>query len=277
MSAPPEPPTGVTRAQVPFEGVRAATRRLLETIDDLTDEQARRGTLVPDWTRAEVLTHLARNAEGLCRMAEAAERGEVAAQYPGGAAQRAADIARGHDTGAAALRTDVRRASDHLMEVWSRLPAEAWNRSGDVIDGTRTIAHTVWSRWREVEIHHLDLDLGYAPADWPVAFVQRALPERLSMLTRGDAAVDAGELRARLDGSDLDQAWMVAVRGRAAEVAEVPTGTGGSLGDDAIDAVVSGWGCDLLAWLYGRDPRANELTITGVARVVELPEWFPFT
>ena len=43
---------------------------------------------------AELLTHLARNADGR-RMVEAAARNEVAPMYPGGPDQRAADIAAG--------------------------------------------------------------------------------------------------------------------------------------------------------------------------------------
>jgi maleylpyruvate isomerase len=38
---------------------------------------------------------------------------------------------------------------------------------------------------RDVEVHHVDLDLGYRPSDWPAIFVEhelgkrvRALPER---------------------------------------------------------------------------------------------------
>jgi maleylpyruvate isomerase len=255
-----------------IEGVRLATRSLLRTIDDLTDAQAGRGSLLPDWTRAEVLTHIARNADGVRRLAEAAARGDIDAQYPGGAEQRAADIAAGRGVGAAALRTDVRRASDALMAAWCALPDEAWGREGNVIDGTRTISHTVWSRWREVELHHLDLDLGYQPSDWPIVFVRRALCERVERLAAPDQHDHAGrvsdEARYRIEASDHGRAWVLAVDASGVSL----------FGDDgsvAVDATVSGWGCDLLAWLYGRDP-GGELEVSGRPEVLQLPEQFPF-
>ena len=58
-------------------------------------------------------------------------------------------------------------------------------------------------RWREVELHHVDLGLGYTPADWPEAYVERELAISLALLPE------------RLDGSGQRQmlAWLV---GRAA-------------------------------------------------------------
>src|SRR5258708_2431063 len=44
----------------------------------LTDDEARRPSLLPGWTVGHVLTHIARNADGLARMFTGAQRGEVA-------------------------------------------------------------------------------------------------------------------------------------------------------------------------------------------------------
>jgi maleylpyruvate isomerase len=268
-------PAPSERPRADIEGVRRATRALLATVDRMTDAQARRGTLVPDWTRAEVVTHLARNADGFRGMADAAVRGERGVQYPGGGAQRTADIAQGRHTSAAALGTDLRRSCDALMDMWTRLPDDAWCREGETMRGTQTIAQTTWLRWREVEIHHLDLDLGYVAADWPVGFVRGALDERLAMLTEAVAPVDVGELRVRLEASDLDRSWTLGVAGNRVQVragASVATTTD----DEAVDARVRGWGCDVLAWLYGRDSQGFDLSCTGARGVLELPEWFPF-
>jgi maleylpyruvate isomerase len=255
-----------------IEGVRLATRSLLRTIDDLTDAQAARGSLLPEWTRAEVLTHIARNADGFRRLAEGAARGDIGTQYPGGAEERAADIAAGRGVGAAALRSDVRRASDALMEAWRELPEDAWQREGKVIDGSRTIAHTVWARWREVELHHLDLDLGYQPSDSPIVFVRRALCERVERLGRsgqprgGDRS--SGAACYRIEASDHGRSWTLSVGDSG--VSLVPDNS-----SVAVDATVSGWGCDLLAWLYGRDAGA-ELEVTGTRDVLQVPQRFPF-
>ena len=64
----------------------------------MTDDSCRAPSPLPGWTRGHVLAHWARNADGQTRRVQAAMRGEVTAQYPGGDAQRQADI----ETGAAA-------------------------------------------------------------------------------------------------------------------------------------------------------------------------------
>jgi hypothetical protein len=43
-----------------------------------------------------------------------------------------------------------------------------------------------------------------------------------------------------------------------------------------VDGVVTGWGCDLLAWLYGREPSAAGLTAAGDLSALRLPQWFPY-
>ena len=40
-------------------------------------------------------------------------------------------------------------------------------------------------RWREVEIHRVDLGLGAEPADWPDAYVDLELPKALAQLPTG--------------------------------------------------------------------------------------------
>ena len=52
-------------------------------------------SLLPEWTRGHVLTHIARNADSFVRVLEAARRGEVVTQYEGGVAGRNADIEAG--------------------------------------------------------------------------------------------------------------------------------------------------------------------------------------
>ena len=40
----------------------------------------------------------------------------------------------------------------------------------------------MYSRWREVEVHHLGLGLGYQPSDWPPGLVDFMLPGLLDGL-----------------------------------------------------------------------------------------------
>ncbi len=44
----------------------------------------------------------------------------------------------------------------------------------------------------------------------------------------------------------------------------------------AADGEAIGWGCDVTAWLYGRDPRGGGILATGDLGVLRLPRWFPY-
>jgi maleylpyruvate isomerase len=193
-------------------------------------------------------------------------------QYPGGREQRAAGIAAGRGVGAAALLADLRRSCDALMEAWTQLADDAWDRVGRSLNGERTQRDWVWARWREVEVHHIDLGLGYAASEWPVAFVTRGLAEALDELpARAAPGRPPAHANVRLEATDHDRTWMVATDsdGRA-HVERDPA-------DDApADATVTGWGCDLLAWLYGRDPAGAGLAASGDTAALDLPTWFPF-
>lgn len=131
-------------------------------------------TLLPGWTVAHVLTHLARNADSVTRVLDAAARGEVVERYPGGAATRNADIDAGVGRRADALVADVRESTrrlDAALEGHTR-----WDGHGIETDGRRMpVGDLVLLRWREVEVHRADLGLGYGPADWPAAYVRHDL------------------------------------------------------------------------------------------------------
>jgi maleylpyruvate isomerase len=254
-----------------IEAVRLGTRRLLRTVTDLTDEQASAKSLLAGWSRAELLTHLARNADGGSRIAEAAARGEIGTQYPGGADERMADIAAGRGVGAAALRADLRRSCDALMESWMRLPDDAWDRVGQSLTGHRTQRGWVWSRWREVEVHHVDLGLGYSCAEWPVTFVSRGLDDTFAELpSRANSRRLPHDVDVRVETTDHARAWIVRVHDDVATVERDDNATA------PVNGTVTGWGCDVLAWLYGRDPSAAGLTGSGDLAGLRLPEWFPY-
>jgi maleylpyruvate isomerase len=252
-----------------IDAVRQATRRVLRSIDQLTDEDVHAPSRLSGWNRAEVITHLARNADGTRGMAEAAARGEAAAMYPGGPEQRATDIAAGHDERASVLRLDLRRASDALVETWDALPADAWDRVG-MTSLPRTMRDMLWVRLREVEVHHVDLALGYEPSDWPVSFVTAALRETFASFgQRASSKRPMVDADFRVVSTDHECAWHVEMRGAEVHVRNDGDGV-------VVDGEARGWGCDVVAWLYGRDPRGGALTVTGDAAVLRLPQWFPY-
>ncbi len=62
--------------------IQAATGRLAVTAGTLTDAQTREPSLLPGWSRGHVLTHIARNADGLGNLLVWARTGVETPQYP---------------------------------------------------------------------------------------------------------------------------------------------------------------------------------------------------
>ena len=156
-------------------------RHLLAGLVGLTDEVAASPSLLPDWTVGHVLTHLARNADGLARMIAAGELGEVAEMYPGGATMRGADIAAGAGRSASELVEDLRAASAGLDAVLERAGDNVWAGSGQTIARPISLREVPEFRRREVEIHRVDLGLGYTFAHLPPDFLRAEVARMTGM------------------------------------------------------------------------------------------------
>ena len=169
--------------EVELAGCREAHRRLDGAIAELTDAQARQPCRLPGWTVGHLLTHIARNADSVVRRLEGAERGEVLDQYEGGFEGRAAEIDAGAARSAAELIADVVSSSARCDAACARLAPEVWERTTRGVGGDEApAAFLAFTRWREVEVHHVDLGLGYEPASWPPGLVERWLPTLLGGL-----------------------------------------------------------------------------------------------
>lgn len=220
-------------------GARAATAHLREHLDHLEDlAWLAAPSLLPGWTRAHVVAHLTGNARSHVRMLDGCLAGEVVEQYPGGAPGRAAEIealAADPETVVAAHRT----ACTELDERWDRMTPELWERQVRRINaGPEPARDLVWSRWREVEVHRVDLGTGYGPANW--------LPEVADRLLTG-----------LLAHPDLPP-MVVVVAG-----AEHPVGRGG--GPRVTGSVPA-----LAAWLMGRE--GVPLDVVG-GELPRVPAW----
>jgi maleylpyruvate isomerase len=182
-----------------IEGVRAAHARLHETLAGLDDAAARRPSRLPGWSVGHLVTHLARNADSVVRRLAAAAEDRLIEQYEGGDAGRSAAIESGAGRPAAALLADLVDADAAVDRLFATLPAAVWDRpvlrSGPD-GGTVPAARLAYSRWREVEVHHVDLGLGYEPDRWPAGLVERMLPALLAGLPdrAGPAALAAWAL-----------------------------------------------------------------------------------
>jgi maleylpyruvate isomerase len=195
------PVVGVAPVKKSHARLRPTLTRFVETGTD-----PRRPSRLPGWTVGHVLTHLARNADSHVRMLDAARRGEVADQYAGGNPQRSADIEAGAGRPAADLVADVLTSAARLEESWDATRAEVWATGhGRVVSGVWPLAELPFRRWREVELHHVDLGLDYDVSDWPDAYVDVELATSVAGLARRLAPGEGLELRA----TDSDERWLV--------------------------------------------------------------------
>ncbi|MDQ6617588.1 MAG: maleylpyruvate isomerase family mycothiol-dependent enzyme [Actinomycetota bacterium] len=169
------------RVRADIDGCRAAHARMLATVEGVTDEVVRRPSRLPGWTVGHVLAHLARNADSHIRRIEGAIRDEVVDQYPGGREGRRDEIEAGAGRPAAELGADVRATAEALDAAWESLPEVAWARYARAVGGAvLPIEVLPSSRWREVEVHHADLGLGFGYEDWSDGFVADELPRALA-------------------------------------------------------------------------------------------------
>lgn len=90
--------------------------------------------------------------------------------YVGGAAGRAAEIEAGSTRPAQLIVDDALQWAARLDGVFANLPDHCWARPvATVQGGEHPVAQLPFRRWREVEIHLADLDLGFTSQDWSAA------------------------------------------------------------------------------------------------------------
>lgn len=162
------------------EGCATAHQSLLTLVDRIEPESVREPSLLPNWSRAHVLSHLARNAEGLRRFFDAAEDGLVGEQYPGGRIKRDSDIDDGARRDFSVIVSEVRASIWSLEGAWARTSAEVWASKGRLLTGAEvTLEESVFRRWREVVVHTSDLGYDYTWAEWPMDYVRFELERQL--------------------------------------------------------------------------------------------------
>jgi len=154
-----------------------ATQRLLGTARVITEPDLREPSLLPGWTRAHVLAHLARGADAMRNLLVGVRNGQDRPAYASAQA-RQAGVEHGAGLRADELVADLASSAMALRTVARQLPGEAWQvpvRIGD--SAPFPAAGLLTRRLVEVELHHCDLGAGYGPADWPAAFAAMDLAE----------------------------------------------------------------------------------------------------
>jgi maleylpyruvate isomerase len=185
----------------------AAHRTLLAALASLTDDEFRAPSLLPRYSRAHVVTHLANKARAHVWVFGGPPVGETRRLHPDGYdADRAADA--GASRSATELRGDLTQSLAQLEAAWASLDEALWVREAIMTAGSRTMTEIVRHHLRNVEVHHVDLDIGYRPADWPAHFVEGELPKRLrSLPDRADHAELLAWLLGRSSAPDLEGPW----------------------------------------------------------------------
>ncbi len=214
-----------TEVSAEIDALIESTQALLHSIANLTDEQARAASLLPNWSRGHVLSHLARNADAMVNLVTSARTRTYVPMYRG-RAERDADIESGAGRPAQDLVADVAATHEHLLTELASLSGQDWaapiRYGGDDRHGDAALIPGL--RRSEVEIHSVDLDLGYPFAQWPADFVAAMLDRVV-----GDFSARADTPRLTLVGQDGHR-WEVRGGGQ----------------------VVSGPAPALLGWMIGR-------------------------
>ncbi|CUW27726.1 maleylpyruvate isomerase family mycothiol-dependent enzyme [Streptomyces reticuli] len=199
--------------------VREATDRLLTAVAALDNATLAEPSRLPGWSRGHVLAHLARNADALVNVLQGRP------MYAS-AEVRDADIERDAPRPLEVQVADVRESAARFQAAGDA-PAD-WTRTVELRNGVTDSASRVpFRRWVEVELHHVDLGIGYELEDLPAEFLEREtdfLADRFS----GHPDVPATRL------TDGTHAWTT---GRAADEPEI---------------TVTGRPADLVGWLAGR-------------------------
>ncbi|MDP9221333.1 MAG: maleylpyruvate isomerase family mycothiol-dependent enzyme [Actinomycetota bacterium] len=225
--------------------IEVSTDLLLVSVEAMSKEDVRGPTLLPDWSRGHLLTHIARSADSLGRLVEWARTGIEQKQYASEEA-RAAQIQAGARRSPAELAADIRQSAVAFEQAARSLPESARYfelrlRSGVPVTAERLL----FVRLRELEVHHVDLDVGYTWADIPPDVTTAVIDDIVATLSkRGDVP------GVRLVATDVELERQIGLRG----------------------PVLTGEQADLLAWLSGRSPGAG-LTVTGADEVPPAPHW----
>lgn len=198
---------------------------------------------LPGWTRGHVVTHVARNAEGLVRLLTWARTGIEEPMYPSMEA-RAADIEAGAGRPPAEQLDDVRSTGAAFAKAANELSVQHWEVTVATRHGPIAASTVPWARVREVWLHLVDLDAGAGldvlPGDVATALVR-------------DVA-----------------SWMDSRSPTRIEV-QIPGAEPVLFGPEtSVGVRVSGPVQELAGWLTGRSPADRLISPGGLP---ELPGW----
>jgi maleylpyruvate isomerase len=256
--------------------MRAGTGHVFALVAKLSDAELAEPSALPEWSRAHVVAHLARNAEALIRLVTWARTGVETPMYPSRDA-RAADIAASAGHPPERLRAELADTAAELDAALTALTSAQWQAQvRSALGRPLPAAQVPWMRIREVWLHAVDLDAGAEVADVPDGVLDLLLDEVTGTLSAAD-----GCPAVELVPTDRDRRFLLGADGsRAVEIAPAdrdlrfPLGADGGpaagpaptdhglRGSDDAAPVVTAPAAALVGWLTGRmqaPPGAPEL------------------
>ena len=217
------------------------TTLLLQTSSGFDDDTVRMASLCQGWTRAHVLSHLARNADALGNLVSWAITGTPVAMYDSPQA-RDGDIAAGSMRGAKEITVDLEVSASRFASAATGLAGPPETVEVEMRAGRRVLGGQLPTlRLMEVVFHHVDLAAGYTFADADPGFVKRAVTNAIARISATDQGIS---ITARSDEGDT---W--------------------SIGGGAQD--VTGSNAALLLWLA----RGDGAGVSSRAPLPGLPSW----
>ncbi|MFD3695920.1 maleylpyruvate isomerase family mycothiol-dependent enzyme [Streptomyces sp. NPDC058646] len=224
-----------------LRSVREATDRVLTAVAKLDNAALAEESHLPGWSRGHILAHLARNADALVNVLEGRPMYESAAA-------RDEDIARDAGRSLEEHLADLRDSAGRFLAASE--PAQDWSRTVELRNGVTDLAANVpFRRLVEVELHHVDLDVGYELSDLPAAFTDR---EIAFLADRWSGRPEVPPVTLTASAPSGDRVWH----------------TGGSEGSPVT---VSGPPDELLGWLAGRGSKGAGLSAEGGDGLPGLP------
>lgn len=222
------------RARSGVAAVGTATDRLVDAVNQLDDIATRAPSRLPGWSRGHVISHLARNADGLVNLLTWARTGVEHPMYAS-RADRDADIEEGSSRPHRLLAEDLVAASQRFAHAAETLADAAWSTKVANHRGVMfSAAEVPWMRVREVWLHLIDLDVSVDIGDVPTELVEEFLDDAVRQY--GGRNVSSLRIEAALpDGRR--RSWLVGD-------SQPNTSTGSVSGDGRV----------MLGWLTGRGP-----------------------
>ncbi|PKW15631.1 maleylpyruvate isomerase family mycothiol-dependent enzyme [Saccharopolyspora spinosa] len=184
--------------------VERASSRLLDTVAELDELSVRQPSLLPGWSRAHVITHLARNADGFHNLLIWARTGIEHPMYASGD-DRDEAISEGALRSQRLLLEDLAASCERFGHAADSLPAAAWTAEiADAVGAPMPAHHMLRLRLLEVWAHLVDLDHDVDFADIPQPDAEQLLED---VVQQFGGRPDVPALSVEVDFGDHQRSW----------------------------------------------------------------------